>query len=150
VLSQFQRAARVREMFFVAGGRQPSLRFELAAVGADAGVSKISFDIDGQPVLYVAGAVGRPVPISLPSGKAGGQMHLEATPPLKADVRSDGPWAWFRMLDKGVLEPSAQGERYKLTFDLEGRKVVYQLTASSVVNPFRRDALEQFRCPVGW
>jgi type VI secretion system protein ImpL len=150
VLNQFQRAARVREMFFVAGGRQPSLRFELAAVGADAGFSKVSFDIDGQPVVYVAGAAGRPVPISLPSGKAGGQMHLEATPPLKADVRSDGPWAWFRMLDKGVLEPSAQGERYKLTFDLEGRKVVYQLTASSVVNPFRREALEQFRCPAGW
>ncbi|USX24013.1 type VI secretion system membrane subunit TssM [Oxalobacteraceae bacterium OTU3CINTB1] len=150
VLNQFQRAARVRETFFVAGGRQPSLRFELAALGADAAFSKISFDIDGQPVLYAAGAVGRPVPVSLPSGKAGGQMHLEATPALKADLRSDGPWAWFRMLDKGVLEPSAQGERYKLTFDLEGRKVVYQLTASSVVNPFRREALEQFRCPAGW
>ena len=51
------------------------------------------------------------------------------------------------MMDKGLLEPSAQGERYKLTFDLEGRKVIYQLSASSVINPFRREALEQFRCP---
>ena len=150
VLNQFQHAARLREMFFAAGGRQPSLRFELAVAGADAAFSKVNFDIDGQPLVYTAGATGRPVSISLPSGKAGGQMHLEATPALKADLRSDGPWSWFRMLDKGVLEPSAQGERYKLTYDLEGRKVVYQLTASSVVNPFRRDALEQFRCPTGW
>lgn len=26
-------------------------------------------------------------------------------------------------------------------------KVSYKLRASSVINPFRRDALEQFRCP---
>ncbi|HEK1685189.1 TPA: hypothetical protein SMR42_001515 [Pseudomonas putida] len=26
-------------------------------------------------------------------------------------------------------------------------KVSYTLRASSVINPFRRDALEQFRCP---
>ena len=79
-----------------------------------------------------------------------GLVHLDATPALRADLRSDGPWGWFRMLDKGVVEPGAQAERYKLTFDLDGRKAVYQLNASSVINPFRRDALEQFRCPAGW
>ncbi|TFW14753.1 type VI secretion system membrane subunit TssM, partial [Duganella callida] len=150
VLNQFQRAARVRDTFFAAGGRQPSLRFELTPLGADPALSKVSFDIDGQLVPYAAGAAGRPVAISLPSGKGGGQIRLEATPALKNDVRSEGPWGWFRMLDKGTLEPSAQGERYKLSYDLDGRKVEYQLTASSVINPFRREPLEQFRCPAGW
>jgi type VI secretion system protein ImpL len=37
-----------------------------------------------------------------------------------------------------------------VSFDLDGRKAVYELNASSVINPFRRDALEQFRCPAGW
>ena len=50
------------------------------------------------------------------------------------------------MIDKGILEASAQGERFKLTFDLDGRKINYELTASSVINPFRREPLEQFRC----
>jgi type VI secretion system protein ImpL len=150
VLNQFQRAARLREMFFAAGGRQPALRFELAALGADPALSKVQLDIDGQMVAYAAGAAARPVQISLPSGKGGGQVHLDATPALRADLRTDGPWGWFRMLDKGTLEPSSQGERYKLTFDLDGRKAVYQLNANSVINPFRRDALEQFRCPAGW
>lgn len=150
VLNQFQRAARLREMFFAAGGRQPALRFELTAMGADPAITKVQLDIDGQVVAYAAGAAARPVPIALPSGKGGGQVRLDATPPPRADLRSDGPWAWFRMLDKGTLEPSAQGERYKLTFDLDGRKAVYELNASSVINPFRRDALEQFRCPAGW
>ncbi|HEU4373794.1 MAG TPA: type VI secretion IcmF C-terminal domain-containing protein, partial [Telluria sp.] len=150
VLNQFQRAARLREMFFAAGGRQPALRFELTAMGADPALTKVQLDIDGQMVAYAPGTAARPVPIALPSGKGGGQVRFDATPPLRADLRSDGPWAWFRMLDKGTLEPSAQGERYKLTFDLDGRKAVYELNASSVINPFRRDALEQFRCPVGW
>jgi type VI secretion system protein ImpL len=150
VLNQFQSAARLREMFFAAGGRQPALRFELTATGADPALTKVQLDIDGQMVAYAAGAAARPVPISLPSGKGGGQVRLDATPPLRADLRSDGPWAWFRMLDKGTLEPGAQGERYKLTFDLDGRKAVYELNASSVINPFRRTALEQFHCPAGW
>jgi type VI secretion system protein ImpL len=150
VLNQFQRAARLREMFFAGGGRQPALRFELTALNADPALTKVQLEVDGQMVAYTAGTTGRPVAISLPSGKAGGQVHLDATPALRADLRSDGPWGWFRMLDKGTLEPSAQGERYKLSFDLDGRKAVYQLNASSVINPFRRDALEQFRCPTGW
>jgi type VI secretion system protein ImpL len=150
VLNQFQRAARLRDMFFGAGGRQPSLRFELVPQAGDPALTKVVLDIDGQPVPYTAGAPARAVPVTLPSGKGGGLVHLEATPALRADLRTEGPWAWFRMIDKGALQPGAQGEKFTLTFDLDGHKMAYQLTASSVVNPFRRDALEQFRCPSGW
>jgi type VI secretion system protein ImpL len=50
------------------------------------------------------------------------------------------------MLDKGMLEPAPQAERFKVTYDLDGHKIVFDLVASSVNNPFRREALEQFRC----
>ena len=150
VLGQFQRAARLRDMFFGSGGRQPAMRFELTPLNVDAAISKLTLDVDGQSVAYASGVPARPVPIALPSGKGSGQIRFDATPALRADLRSDGPWAWFRMMDKGSLEPSAQGERFKLTFDLDGRKAVYDLNASSVINPFRRDALESFRCPTGW
>jgi type VI secretion system protein ImpL len=74
-------------------------------------------------------------------------VKLEAAPAsAHASLRTEGPWAWFRMLDKASVEPTAQGERYKVTFDLDGRKAALELTASSVVNPFRRAVLEQFRC----
>lgn len=49
------------------------------------------------------------------------------------------------MMDKAAV--SAQGELLQLTFTVEGHRVVYQLRASSVINPFRRDALEAFHCP---
>ena len=150
VLNQFQRAARLRDTLFAAGGRQPSLRFDLLPLAADAALTKVHLEIDGQPVDYVANSTARPASVTtvlLPSGKGGGQVRLDALPALRAELATDGPWAWFRMLDKGVLEASAQGERFKLIFDLEGRKMSYQLNASSVINPFRREALEQFSCP---
>ncbi|MBD8528372.1 MULTISPECIES: type VI secretion system membrane subunit TssM [unclassified Massilia] len=150
VLNQFQRAARIRDMFFAGGARQPSLRFDLAPQSGDPALTKVVLDIDGQPVAWAPGTPARPVPITLPSGKGGGLVHLEAAPPLRAELRSEGPWAWFRMIDKGTLMASGQPERYTLVFDLDGHRMSYQLTASSVVNPFRRETLEGFHCPSSW
>jgi type VI secretion system protein ImpL len=73
-------------------------------------------------------------------------VRFEATPPLRSDVHTEGPWAWLHMVDRGTLEPT-QGERFVLRFELDGKKAVYELTASSVINPFRREALERFHCP---
>jgi type VI secretion system protein ImpL len=74
-------------------------------------------------------------------------VKLDATPATShASLRTDGPWAWFRMLDKATVEPTPQGEKYKVTFDIDGKKAGLELTANSVVNPFRRQTLEQFRC----
>lgn len=146
-LDEFQRAARVRDMFFSAGGRQPALRFDLKPVSADATLTKVVLDIDGQPVSYAAGMPLRGVQVLLPSGKGGGLIQMDATPTPRTEFRTEGPWAWFRMIDKGVLQATGQGERYSLSFDLGGHKMVYELTASSVVNPFKRGVLEQFRCP---
>jgi len=150
VLNQFQRAARIREMFFAGGGRQPSLRFDLAPQAADPSLARVILDIDGQPVPYAPGTPARPVPIVLPSGKGGGLVQFETTPPLRTELRTEGPWAWFRMVDRGTLQPGSQPERFQLGFDLDGRRMSYVLTAGSVINPFRREALEGFRCPAGW
>jgi type VI secretion system protein ImpL len=145
-LDEFQRAARIRDAFFSSGGRQASMRFDLKGVAIDPGITKFTLDIDGQPLSVAPGALGA-ASFQLPAGKGGGVVRLDATPGSShASLRTEGPWAWFRMLDKAVVEPTPQGERYKLTFDVDGRKAQFELTANSVVNPFRRAVLEQFRC----
>jgi type VI secretion system protein ImpL len=145
VLDGFQRGARIRDAFFANGGRQASLRFDLKPVSLDAAITKLTFELDGQ-VLPIA-ANGNSMSFQLPSGKGNGQVKLDGLPAsAHSSIRTDGPWAFFRMLDKASVEPTAQGERYKITFDLDGRKAGLELTASSVVNPFRRATLEQFRC----
>lgn len=146
-LAQFQRGDRLRDMFFQAGGRQAALRFDLTALSADPVLTKVALDIDGQQVLYQASVPSQRSAVVLPSGKGDGRISLESTPPLRAEWRSSGPWAWFRLMDKGVLHPGVQAERYRLSFDLDGHAIQYELNASSVLNPFRRDALTQFRCP---
>ena len=72
---------------------------------------------------------------------------IVTTPRVRPPASVVGPWAWLRMLDKAQVEPTAHGERYKVTFDLDGRKASLEMSASSVVNPFKRSTLEQFRCP---
>jgi type VI secretion system protein ImpL len=145
-LDEFQRAARIRDAFFANGGRQASMRFDLKPVALDPNIARLVLDIDGQ-VLNAAPNALAPAAFQLPSGKGGGQVKLEVSPAsAHASLHTEGPWAWFRMLDKALVEPTPQGERYKLTFDADGRKAALELTASSVVNPFRRAVLEQFRC----
>jgi type VI secretion system protein ImpL len=145
-LDQFQRGARLRDMWFAAGARQPSLRFDVKLLTADAALSQLTLDLDGQPVTQQAGQPARGVPVLLPSGKGNGQVRFDATPALHGDWHADGPWAWLHLLDRATVEP-LQGEHFRVSFTLDGHPAVYELTASSVINPFRREAMEQFRCP---
>ncbi|HGM5582330.1 TPA: type VI secretion system membrane subunit TssM [Pseudomonas putida] len=144
VLDQFQRGARLRDMFFAAGARQPSLRFDVQALTVDPALGQVTLDIAGQPVTFAPGGDTGFTPIVLPSGKGSDRVQLQS--PVGGGLRSDGPWAWLRLLDQGQVSGES-GERFLLTFNVGGHKVSYTLRASSVINPFRRDALEQFRCP---
>ncbi|MES2259271.1 MAG: type VI secretion system membrane subunit TssM [Pseudomonadota bacterium] len=146
VLNEFQRAAQIRDKFFGNGGKQASVRFDLKPLAADASLTKVTLDVDGQLLTFAPKTPQGAATFQIPSGKGLNAVRFDVAPASTAELRTEGAWAWFRMLDKGVLEPSAQGERYKLSFDLEGRKMIYELTANSVNNPFRRDGVEQFRC----
>ncbi|SFV04684.1 type VI secretion system membrane subunit TssM [Pseudoduganella namucuonensis] len=146
VLNEFQRAAQIRDKFFGGGGKLASVRFDLKPLAADASFTRVALDVDGQVLAFAPKAPQGAATFQIPSGKGVNGVRFDVAPAGVTELRTEGPWAWFRMLDKAVLEPSAQGERYKLTFDLEGRKMIYELTASSVNNPFRRDGVDQFRC----
>jgi type VI secretion system protein ImpL len=122
------------------------MRFDLKVLSADPAITKLNLDVDGQPLAWAPGAAARAASFQLPSGKGINQARFEVTPAPGTELKTDGPWAWMRMLDKGVLEPTPQAERFRLTYDIDGRKLVFDMVANSVNNPFRREALEQFRC----
>ena len=62
---------------------------------------------------------------------------------------TSGPWALFRMIDRLQLEPSPAPERFRATFNVAGRKTVFDVTTSSVRSPFKLRELEEFTCPTG-
>jgi len=147
-LMQFQRAQSVRNVFLGGGG---NLRFTFKPVELDANITQITLDIDGQLVRY---AHGPQVPVSVqwPGPKGSGQVRLDFAPPTPGGNSGDvfeGPWALFRLMDRAQLERGIQPERVKATFSIEGRRAVFEITASSVENPFRLRDLEQFQCPQG-
>ncbi|MES2770664.1 MAG: type VI secretion system membrane subunit TssM, partial [Pseudomonadota bacterium] len=146
-LSEFQRATQIREAFFAPGAKQASLRFTLKALNVSANVDQLLLNIDGQNMNYTKDTPSTEHVFQFPSGKTNGETSLSITPTFNgATLVSEGAWSWFRMLDKGQLETTAQPERFILSFETAGRKAALELKASSVANPFQRELFERFNC----
>ncbi|HEY9101231.1 type VI secretion system membrane subunit TssM [Chitinimonas sp.] len=148
-LIQFQRAATIRDVFFQNGARTPTLRLDFKPVELDATVIQAILDVDGQLIRYNHGPQV-PVTVNWPGPRGGHQVRLQFTGPGGAELGGlsfEGSWALFRALDRAQITPSAQPERFIVSFDVNGKKVQYEVTSASVQNPFRLAELSQFACP---
>jgi type VI secretion system protein ImpL len=143
-LPDFQRAARIREAFFRAGGKAPGFRIDLRAAELADGLKEVTIDIDGQ--VYRLSAGGPPVTIAWPSQRVASRVTLSSQPAGVPQV-FEGPWGLFRLFERFEIVPSGQPERFGVNMDLEGRRARLEVTASSVLNPFRMREMQQFRCP---
>jgi type VI secretion system protein ImpL len=148
-LGQFQRAAAIRDTFFRAGGKSPGLRLDFKPVEMDATISQFSLDVDGQLVKYAHGPQ-IPASVQWPGPRGSTQVRVQLQPAVaggSSGLVTEGPWALFRLFDKLQIAPAGAPERFRVTFDIEGRKATFEVTASSVVNPFRLRDLSEFNCP---
>ena len=148
-LAQFQRAATIRDTFFRAGGRAPGLRLDFKPLEMDATITQFTLDVDGQLVKY---AHGPQIPSSVqwPGPRGSTQVRVQLQPALASGTSglvTEGPWALFRLFDRLQLTPAGAPERFRVTFDIDGRKATFEVTASSVANPFRLRELAEFSCP---
>lgn len=147
-LLQFERAAAIRNVYFVAG-RGPALRVEFRPVEMDPAILQLSLDVDGQTLQYAHGPI---VPRSMtwPGTRGSNQVRLQISPPAPgggSGLLFEGPWALHRMFDRARIVPTGQPERFRATFDIDGRRITLEVTAGSVANPFRMPELQQFQCP---
>ncbi|MBK8527631.1 MAG: type VI secretion system membrane subunit TssM [Rubrivivax sp.] len=143
-LPDFQRAARIREAFFRAGGKTPGFRIDVRAAELGAGLQELTIDIDGQAFKLTAG--GPPVTLTWPSQRVASRVTLSAAPNGTPMV-FDGPWGLFRMFERFEIVPSGQPERFGVNMMLDGRRARLEVTSTSVLNPFRMREVQQFRCP---
>ena len=143
-LRDFQRAARIREVFFRNGGLSPSVKLEMRAIEFADGLDELVLDIDGQTHKLAVGAPS--VILSAPSPRNASQLRLTSNlggPSLQFE----GPWALFRLFDQFEVQPTAQSEKIVVVMNLGGRRARVEVTAGSVFNPFRMREVQQFRCP---
>lgn len=150
-LAQFERAARIKDIFFRGGGRGPAMRLDFRPVEMDANITQFILDVDGQLVKYSHGPVV-PMAVQWPGPKGSNQVRLQVSPPSASGPSgstADGPWALFRTLDEGQLEAGDAPEKFFITFQVGARRARFEVTTNSVQHPIRLKELREFACPEG-
>ena len=145
-LAEFQRAARIREVFFRNGGKSPAMRIEMRVAELDPALKELVLDIDGQAQKLVSGAPS--ITVTWPSTRVASVVKLSTglgnAGPL---LMFEGPWALFRLFDQFEVKTSEQPEKFSVIMNLDGRRARVEVIASSVFNPFQMREMKQFRCP---
>ena len=144
-LADFQRASRIREAFFRAGGKVPGFKVDLRMLEMADGLKEVVIDVDGSPMKFAAGD-STPQTFTWPSARIASQIKLSSGPGTTVQT-FDGPWAFFRMLGQFEVQPSTQPERFTVVLNLDGRKARMEVISGSALNPLRLREMQGFRCP---
>lgn len=147
-LPQFQRAQAIREAFFSTGGQLPGVRLMMKPLEMDTRLREFLLDVDGQLVRYDHGPQ-IPVEVKWPGPKGTGVVRVTVQPAGGTGMVNDGPWALFKLFERVAVTPGVAPEKFKATFDIDGRKATFEVTNSSVRNPLRMPELKAFQCPNG-
>lgn len=149
-LETFYRAKQIRELFFRdAGGKKLAWKMEMKVLELDPTITDLVIDIDGQGQRYIHGPV-QSFTVNWPGPRGGSTAELLANPKIAAStstVQVSGPWALFRLMDKGRIVTTATSGRVSVEFAFDGRKALLDVSAGTQPNPLNSDVLRGFRCP---
>ena len=146
-LPSFQKAQTIREVFFSAGATA-STRLEMVPVEMDPTLKEFVLDVDGQIVRYAHGPA-IPTTVQWPGPRGTNNVRVMVQPAGPTGMYEQGPWALFRLFERVSFVPGKDREKYRAQFDIDGRKVLFDINTSSVRNPFRLQELRTFSCPNG-
>ena len=147
VLLQFQRAAEIRDAFFLSPGL-PVISFDLKPLALDPNARRIQIAIDGQILDYRQNQPQQDTPMQWPGEGGPTQVVFEPKRRNAENARAfEGPWALFRMLDAAEVRRTNVADRARVVFNIGGRVAMFQLRSGSAFNPFQLSALSNFRCP---
>lgn len=146
-LPQFARAQTIRETYFI-GAAQPTIVLTMKPAEMDPALREFVLDVDGQIVRYDHGPQ-IPQTVRWPGPRGSGVVRVMTQPAGAAGAVYEGPWALMRLFDHVQIGPGSAPEKFRATFDVGGRKVIFDVTASSVRNPIALPELRGFSCPSG-
>ena len=125
------------------------MKLEWRLLELEPGVAEFALDVDGQVLRFRPGSTAVQT-LQWPGPSDSGRVQLQLTPVGGAPGPGhvfQGPWALFRLLDRVRSEPGPTPDRWRLTFDVEGRRARFEVKAPAALNPMARQELEQFQCP---
>ncbi|WP_429483823.1 type VI secretion IcmF C-terminal domain-containing protein [Paraburkholderia youngii] len=149
-LEPFERAAAIRQTFFRdPGATRMSWNAGLKVVSLDPEITDLLIDVDGQSLRYAHGPVTT-FPITWPGPRGGSMAGLTANPRVRPDtstVMTEGPWALFRLIDRGRATSTLSSSRSAVDFNFDDRHAVIELTSGGQSGPQLTALLRDFRCP---
>jgi len=149
MLAQFERVGRIREMFFAPGSKSPELEFRIRLSKLDASATRLYVDIDGQTFDVKPGAEGGG-PATWPGPKKAGVAFATFEDRVGAPQQGfefEGPWAWFRMIDKAMApQPEVDGLSVLSLQNQYHRAVLTIEAPAGKGNPFVARGWRQFAC----
>jgi type VI secretion system protein ImpL len=148
VLSELQYASKIRDAFFAPGESTPGVQFTLKPIYLDSNAASFRINIEGQTDEY---AHGQPNAAKFqwpgPNSSQGVVLSFMTADGKAVSEMEEGPWAWFRVLQKSNLERTSLRDVFRVTFQIGGYTAKYELRANSVFNPFNLPELQRFRLP---
>ena len=149
-LDAFYRAQQIRDLFFRdAGGKKLAWKIDLRVLELEPSITELVIDIDGQGQRYVHGPV-QAFAVNWPGPRGGAMAEITANPRISSPTSTflaHGPWALFRLLEKGRIVNTATPGRLSVEYAFDGRKALIDVSSGSQPNPLGSDVLKGFRCP---
>ena len=151
-LEPFQHADAIRDVFFrEQGAKRMSWKMDVKVASMDPEITRLAIDIDGQSIRYAHGPVTSTT-VVWPGMRGGAVAEITASPQVRPDTSTmlaNGPWALFRLLERGRIIQTASASRLAVDYIFDGRHVQLDVTTGSMLNPLTTNLLKDFRCPIG-
>ncbi|MDF0604558.1 type VI secretion system membrane subunit TssM [Neisseriaceae bacterium TC5R-5] len=151
-LVAFQQAAAIREVFFrESGSKRMAWKMNMKVAAMDPEITQLNIDIDGQSIRYAHGPV-TVTAITWPGPRGGAAAEIFAAPkvrPESSSILTSGPWALFRLLEKGRIIDTASSGRVAVDFVFDGRRASLDINTGNLPNPLTSTLLRDFHCPTG-
>ena len=146
-LNLFIRASLLQQMFFTENHDMPSTQFSLSPEVLSNQIDSFILDLDGQSIKFTANE--KETSNFTWPGKDPGitRIRFINTNKQTYTLTTNGPWAWFRLLNQAKIETTDDPKVFYVTFILSNNTARFKLTAINRVNPFLPDIISQFRCP---
>ncbi|CAH0990146.1 hypothetical protein SIN8267_00231 [Sinobacterium norvegicum] len=145
-LKQFKNATEIRNSLYQKGD-EASVGFKLEPTKLDSSVRQFEVSIGNSSLQYSHGP-RIATRFDWQGGiDMGARIHFEDLNNTGRNEQYQGDWALFRMLDAANIRPGATRNYFAITFNKDGRKADFKLTAISAKNPFNRSTFNRYRCP---
>ncbi|MGH1485289.1 MAG: type VI secretion system membrane subunit TssM [Cellvibrionaceae bacterium] len=148
-LKIFQRADTIQKMYFSSNPSSPEVAFLLKPLSLDKITTGVLLETGGQSASYNHGPL-RSKKLVWPGNTT---EHSKITFTLASkgtpvSSRTEGEWAWFRLLDQhATVTSQQQSDNLNVLFSLKGINAEYQLVPQSSFNPFTTNTIKNFKIP---